>query len=115
MPADAAPACPRFRARESRHCCQRAGKVRIMICKSNQRLIRSRVLDVETDHFVEGSAVLPADLPEPGQAGNGIKPPSLPRLVELVFVRDAGPWPHKAHFAPQHIDNLGKFIQPGGP
>ena len=110
----APPACLRFSARESRHCCQRAGKVFRMIFKSSQRLSAFRVLDVEPDHLIESRAVLAADLPEPRQARNGIKPPSLPGLVELVFVRDAGPRPHEAHLAAQHVDELGKFIQPGG-
>ena len=73
-----------------------------------------RILDVKADHLIEGRAVLAAHLPKPGQARHRIKAPPLPRLVELVFVRDAGPRPHEAHLAAHDIDKLRQFIQPRG-
>ncbi len=114
MPAADGSACARFCARESRHCCQRAGKVFRMIFRSSHRLRRSEYSMSKSNHLIESRAVLAADLPKPGQARHGIKPPPLPRLVALVFVGDAGPRPHEAHLAAHHVDELRQFIQPGG-
>ena len=70
-----------------------------------------RILDIQLNHFHEGGLVFSANLPEPGQTRHGSKPFLLPGQIFVAFVRQTWARPHQAHFAAQHVDQLGQLIQ----
>ena len=73
----------------------------------------SRVADVQTHHLLEGGPVLPAHLPQAGQARDGVEASHLPGAEFVGFVGQAGPWPDEAHVAEKDVDQLREFIDAG--
>jgi len=69
------------------------------------------VMNVQIDHFFEGSPVFAAGLPKAGEPGQSVTALSVSRQVPFVFVRQTWTRPDQAHFAPDDIQDLGKFVQ----
>ena len=76
---------------------------------------KALVRDIQPDHFPKRRSVLAGHLPQPRQTRHALQPLPLFHRVLLVLVGNAGPRADDAHVAFQHVQNLGKLIQPRGP
>ena len=64
------------------------------------------IRDIQTNHLVEGRAILAADLPEAGQTWRRIKSLPMPQGVLFTLVTYARAWANQAHVAAQHVQDL---------
>ena len=77
--------------------------------------LMAQILDVQSHHAAAGGLVFTVDLPTARDAGQAVEPFPVGGSILISFRRSAGPGPDNAHFPLQHIDQLGKLVEPGGP
>lgn len=69
--------------------------------------------DIEAEPLFPAQPVAPVHLSQAGQAGHYFMPAPLLWCVERQILEQQRPGPYQAHVAPQHVPELGKFIEAG--
>src|SRR5438874_2017263 len=68
---------------------------------------------IHLDHFAESCPVFAVDLPEAGEARQGVYSRALFRRITFKFNNGARSRSHQTHFSLQHIEDLWQLIETG--
>jgi len=71
------------------------------------------VIEIQQNHVFEAHLAATEHLPKAGHPRPHLCAFFMPVLVNRVFIGQAGPGPHEAHFALKHVDQLWQFVQAG--